>query len=338
MRRRRTLAATTIAALLLSSLAGCSKKKDPDQETPATPTGAISQNNPGGDSDTSFDYIILGGYFLREDANLTIYVSDNGWYVNGVLFPKDSTSPLILTGPLTYQAELDLVYSQGGDELTFTFAKNSMTIKVNKGSAYTAFEGSYQRTEQTAAESSSVSPAKGSALALIGGIAAAHYMAKAEGIPACTIDLYGASFDNAYMAKFLLAYADLFLASDAVPVPEISTSYLFYTFTEADLNNLLLAATAGTFGIGSFDPSGSDIVLKDGSYYIPCRGSYAGGLATSYTNADPDVISEHLLLEAAISKIDGTRYDIEMTLSTSESTEAGAAGVRLNSVTYKLAE
>lgn len=338
MIRRRTLAATTIAALLLSSLAGCSKEKEPDQENPLTPTGSISQNNPGDNSDTSFDYIILGGYFLREDANFTIYISDNGWHVNGVLFPKNSTSPLILTGPLTYQEELDLIYSENGDELTFTFAKNSMTVKVNKGSTYTAFEGSYQRTEQTAAENSSVSPAKGSTLALIGGIAAAHYMAKAEGIPACTIDLYGASFDNAYMAKFLIAYADLFLASDAVPVPEISTDYLFYTIKKADLNNLLLAATAGTFGIDSFDPSGSDIVLKDGSYYIPCRGSYGGGLATSYTNANPDVIPERLLLEAVVSKIDGTRYDIEMTLSTSESTEAGAAGIRLDSVTYKVLE
>ena len=206
------LATTALAALLLSSLTACSKEGENQKEPTITPTGSAGQNNPDGDLDASFDYVILGGYFIRDDANFTIYISDNGWHVNGALFQKGSSSPLILTGPLTYTEGLDLTYSKDGEELTFTFAKNSMTIKVNKGTTYTAFEGSYTRAEQTPAESSSVSPKSGSLLELIGRIAATHYMAKAEGIPECTVDISTGSYDNAYMTKFVLTYADLFLA------------------------------------------------------------------------------------------------------------------------------
>ncbi len=337
IRMRRMLATTALAALLLSSLTACSKEGENGKEPSGTitPTGSAGQNNPD-DPETSFDYVILGGYFVRDDANFTIYISDNGWHVNGALFQKGSSSPLILTGPLTYTEGLDLTYSKDGEELTFTFAKNSMEIKVNKGTAYTAFAGTYTRTEQTPAESPSVSPKSGSTLELIGRIAATHYMAKAEGIPECTVDISTGAYDNAYMTKFILAYADLFLAAEAQPVPEASAEYLCYAFPEAEFNNLLLTATAGTFGADSFDPADSGIVCKNSIYYIPCRGNYAGGLATSYTNADPDVISGHLLLEAVISKKDGTRYDIEMTLSTSENAEIGTSGIQMDSVTYRI--
>lgn len=338
IRMRRMLATTALAALLLSSLTACSKEGENGKEPSGTitPTGSAGQNNPDDGPDASFDYVILGGYFVRDDANFTIYISDNGWHVNGALFPKGSSSPLILTGPLTYTEGLDLTYSKDGEELTFTFAKNSMEIKVNKGTAYTAFAGTYTRTEQTPAESSSVSPKSGSLLELIGRIATAHYMAKAEGIPECTVDISAGSYDNTYMTKFVLTYADLFLAAEAQPVPEISADYLCYAFPEEEFNNLLLTATAGTFGANNFDPADSGIVCKNSTYYIPCRGNYAGGLATSYTNADPDAISEHLLLEAVISKKDGTRYDIEMTLTTSENENIGTSGIQMDSVTYKI--
>lgn len=334
---KRIFIITTIAALLLLSFAGCSKKNKTGNDL--TPTGSVDPNNPGNDDDpnASVDFITLGGYFSRDDANLVIFISNNGWNVNGILFPKDeNASPLILSGPLTYKEGLDLNYSKDGEEITFTFAKNSMTVKTTKGNTYTAFDGSYKREEEIVAADGSIPPKSGSTLELIGRIAVTHYMAQAEGIPACTIDLSSGSFDNAYMTEFTLKYADLFLASEAVPAPEISVDYLYYAFSETDLNNLFLTATAGKFGTNGFETAGSDIVYKDGTYYIPCYGNFAAGLATSYTAADPDVISDRLLLEAAVTKKGGGRYDMEMTLSTSENAGLGAAGIQINSVTYEL--
>ncbi|MGN1084929.1 MAG: hypothetical protein ACI4QX_07985 [Lachnospiraceae bacterium] len=336
---KRFFATTAITALLVASLSGCSKEKNPGENNTDAPTGTVNQNGSEDNSDINAEYITLGGYFLRDNANLTIFISDSQWRVNGILFPEETgAAPLILSSTLTYTEGLDLVYSENGEEMTFTFAANSMTIQAKEGDTYAAFAGTYRRVDEPVAEAGTVSPKSGSTLELLGRIAATHYMAKTEGIPACTFDIAANSFDNNYMVKFVLAYADLFLSAEALPLPEISDRYLCYAFPEEELNKLLLTATAGTFDTADFDTANTDIVYKEGIYYVPCYGNYACGLATSYTGADPEVISERLLLEAVISKMDGTRYDIEMTLSTSENTAIDTVGIQINSVTYEMSE
>ena len=119
-------------------------------------------------------------------------------------------------------------------------------------------------------------------------------------------------------------------------MPEVSDKYLCYQFASKDLNNLLLAATAGKFGVADLSLTGSDIELKDGSYYVPCPGAYAGGVASHYTDEDPTKLTDTLVLEASAVKIDGTRYDLEMTISSSANKALTATGVQINTVTYKI--
>lgn len=335
---KRFLALVAISTLLFTAGA-CSKDKagDDTQATPSVTGNAGGTLSPEDLEGSDVGFIALGGYFTGENTNLSVFISDSSLYVNAIHFSDNGAAPLILTGPLTYtEGTTDLVYEEGNDKLTFTFATDSVTVTVNKGSTYADFAGKFARTTDTVAETGSVVPKSGSALESVGRIALTLYLANAEGSASYSYDAAAAASDNAAMLKFISLYADLFLTGAAEPVPEVSDKYLCYGFAADDLNNLLLAATAGKFSVKELSVADSDIVLKDDTYYVPCPGTYAGGIASNYTEDNPEVIAENLLLEGSVVKTDGTRYDLEMILSTSSNKAAGTAGVQIDSATYKI--
>lgn len=337
---KRLFALLAIFTLLLTTAVACSKK---DPEAPnTTPSANEKEETITLEELNSFkndpDYIALGGFFFRDDTNLSFFISGSRLYVNGIMFPDDTKTPLVLTGPLTFTEETAFVYEQGDDKLTFTFAPEHVDIKVDKGSTYTPFAGKFDRTSREVYDTGSIVPKSGSALEYVGRIALAHYMVSAEGTPTYSFNATTASFNNATMLKFISLYADLFLANEAEPMPEVSDKYLCYKFASEDLNKLLLAATAGKFGVTDLSVANSDIVLKDNVYCVPCPGTYAGGVASNYTDEDPKEINENLLLEAGVVKMDGTRYDLEMIISTSANEALTATGVQIDTVTYKIVE
>lgn len=338
---KRLFALLTIFTLLFTTAVAC-KKDNPDNPDATPSVSEDDENTITLDELNSFKndpgYIALGGFFSRDDTNLSFFISGSRLYVNGIMFPDGASSPLVLTGPLTFTEETSFVYEQGDDKITFTFAPEHVDIKIDKGTTYTPFAGKFDRTSREVAETGSIVPKSGSALEYVGRIALAHYMTIAEGTPSYSFSTATASFDNATMVKFISLYADLFLTVSAEPMPEVSDKYLCYKFSSEELNNLLLAATAGKFGVANLSVDGSDIVLKDGAYCVPCRGVYAGGVASNFTDEDPETINENLVLEAGVVKMDGTRYDLEMTISSSANEAFTVTGVQIDSVTYKTVE
>lgn len=334
---KRLFALLAILTLLLTTAVGCSKN-NPDTPDTTPSVSNDEENTITLEELNSFlndpDYIALGGFFSREDTNLSFFISGSSLYVNGIMFQDGSASPLVLTGPLTFTEETSFVYEQDGNKLTFTFAPEHVDITVDKGDTYTPFAGKFDRTSREVADTGSVVPKSGSALEYIGRIALAYYVLNVENA-SYSFDAATASFDNATMAKFICLYADMFLANSAEPMPEVSDKYLCYKFTSEDLDKLLLAATAGNFGIANLSVADSNIVQKDDAYYVPCPGSYAGGVASNFTDDDPQEIAENLVLEAGVVTLDGIRFDLEMTLSTSANEALTATGVQINSVTYK---
>lgn len=345
--KKRILAVATISVLLLTAFAAC-KKDDPTPDTPdATPTTAVSDNS--GDStetvtqapeetETIIETIAFGGDFSRENGNLSFYIADGGWKVTGYHYGEDAAAgPIIINGATTMGTDGPVfLYSDEENEVSFTFAAKSLTVAVTKGSAYKVFEGTYQRMEQTAPAPEILSPERGSSLELLGRIALTHYMVKAEGLPECMINLSETTFDNAYMNDFLVAYGNLFLSTEVTIVPEISETSLVCGISKDALNDLLLTVSGGSFDVASFDGSAKNIVAKDDMYYIPCDGSYAGGLTVEKT--DLELVSDALLINGIAAKNDGTRYDVAMSLTTVADSSAGSAGVRTNTVIYKLAQ
>ncbi len=334
---KRLLSLFAIFTLLLTTVVACSKKDADNPNT--TPSANEEEQTITLEELNSFkndpDYIALGGFFSRDDTNLSFFISGSRLYVNGIMFPDGATSPLVLTGPLTFTKGTDFVYEQDSDKITFTFAPEHVDIKVDKGNTYTPFAGKFDRTSREVAETGSIVPKSGSALEYVGRIALAHYMANAEGNASYSFNASTASFDNAAMLKFISLYADLFLANSAEPMPDVSNKYLCYKFASEDLNNLLLAATAGKFGVADLSVTDSDIVLKDEFYCVPCPGTYAGGVASNFTDEDPKEINANLVLEAGVVKMDGTRYDLEMTITSSANEALTVTGVQIDSVTYK---
>lgn len=334
---KRLLTITAVATLLLTSFAACSKDKEKDNDTQTTPAVTQQPGVSSNDNDLTMEsdgYISLGGYFTKGNTNLVIYISDSGWNINGVTYSDGADTPLILNGSLTYNEPLDLVYAADGQELTFTFAEDSVTAVVNKGDTYKAFAGTYKRQTNTVAESESVVPKNGSVLETLGRIAVTYYVTAADGASSYTFDAASATFDNAFMTDFIVNYTNLFLSGNVNVYPEISTDYLCTTFEAAALDALLQNASAGTFTAKDLNLTGSEIVLKDNIYYVPCRGLYAGGVTSSYTDDNPASIAETLILEGTVVASDGTRSDFEMTLKTSANAKAGATGIQIDSVNY----
>lgn len=335
---KRFFATVTVITLLAASFAGCSKDKKKEKNPNGTPT--VSAPNSKDDLAMDGNYVVLGGYFSNDNTNISIFISDGGWQINGVFFPQDNSEPVILSGPLTYNQGTDLVYSKDNDQVTFSFTETDMKVTVDKGTAYTGFSGTYKRSGTTVniPESSTVSPASGSTLELLGRVAATHYILNNEATPALFLDIASSSFTNEYMINYIVTYADTFLSNEAKPVPDVSTQYLCYGFSEEELNSILLTATAGAYNTSKLSLADSEITIKDGVYYAPCRGTYAGGLATGYTDDNPEKINTQLLLEGAVAKMDGTRYDFTMTLTTSENSAIGASGIQIDSVDYDVAK
>jgi len=329
MKMKRILSLLLISTLALTSFAACSKKKTGDKSSdstgnPTTTKAPVSQEQSS--------YIALGGYYRNDNVSMNIYLTTEGWKISGVS-SKGAGSPLvILSGSLTHKEGTELVYTNGGDEVSFVFAEKSMTVKVNKGTTYSDFAGTYARQTETTAEKESISPKSGSTLELLGQVALTHYVTKCDGVEAATVTISEINLDSASMVKFLVAYADLFLVNDADLYPEISDKHLSVALTKDQVAAILSTATDGAFSVDKLDVSGSDIVVKDGTYYLPCFGQYAGGIATRYTEADPAEIPAQLVLDAGVNKIDGTNYYMDMTLSTV--TKDGI--VHINSVSYKI--
>ncbi|MBQ9766574.1 MAG: hypothetical protein IJW37_00525 [Lachnospiraceae bacterium] len=347
---KRFLVTTAIATLMLTAFAGCSKEKEQEQGTEATPTPSVTLDLEQGEVDletilgenvTGESQIIsLGGSFSNDNASLTVYLSDTGWNVSGIRFPEEAgDSSLLLSGPLTYQEPVDLVYEENGDKLTFTFASDSMTITVNEGTTYTSFAGEYERMANTTVpESETVVPKTGSVLESLGRTAAAYYMTTMGDSASFTLDPSTITFDNAFALRYVGAYTNLFLASHANLYTEIAGDCLYYAFAETDLNNVLLVASAGKFGVANLSVDGSDIVLKDDVYYVPCRGEYAGGIAVDSDDANKEDLGDTVFVEAVIVKTDSSRSDIDMTISVSANAAAGTTGLQIDSVLYSTGE
>ena len=345
--KKRILALATVSVLLVTAFAAC-KKEDKNDIPEATPTTAVSEGNTDDSSDdkdltvdkndTIIETIAFGGDFARDKGSLSFYIADGGWKVTGYHYGDDmAAGPIVLNGATTMGTDGPVfLYSDEENEVSFTFAAKSLTVAVTKGTAYKAFEGTFDRMEQTAPAPEILSPERGSSLELLGRIALTHYMTKAEGLPECMINLSETTLDNAYMTDFLVAYANLFLSTEVTIVPEISETSLVCGISKEALNDLLLTASAGSFDVSAFDGSAKNIVAKDDMYYIPCDGSFAGGLTVE--KANPELVSDALVINGVVAKNDGTRYDITMTLATSADSAAGTAGVRVNTVTYKQAQ
>lgn len=341
--KKRILALATVSVLLLTAFAAC-KKEDKNDIPEATPTTAVSEDNTDDKdltvdtNDTTIETIAFGGDFARDKGNLSFYIADGGWKVTGYHYGDDMTaSPVVLNGATTMGTDGPVfLYSDDENEVSFTFAAKSLTVAVTKGTAYKAFEGTFQRVVHTTPAPEILSPEKGSSLELLGRIALTHYMVKAEALPECMINLSETTFDNTYMTDFLVAYGNLFLSTEATLVPEVSETSLVCGISKDALNDLFLTASAGAFDVSAFDGSAKNIVTKDDMYYIPCDGSFAGGLTVE--KADQELVSDALVINGVVAKNDGTRYDITMTLATAADAASGTAGVRMNTVTYKLAQ
>lgn len=331
MKMKRFVALLLIATMAMTSFAACSKKKSGDKSTNTTGRPVATGKPSSGDLSS---YISLGGYFRNDNVSMNIYLTTEGWKISGVSSKGAGTPLVILSGDLTHKEGTELVYTKDSDEVSFVFDEKSMTVKVNKGTTYSDFAGTYKRLAEETAEKESVSPKSGSTLELLGRVALTHYVTKCDGYPKATVTISEINLDSASMVKFLVAYADLFLVNDADVYPEVSDKHLTVTLTKDQVASILSVATDGAFSVEKLDVSGSDIVIKDDTYYIPCFGKYAGGIATRYTEADPAEIPAQLILDAGVNKIDGTNYYMDMTLSTV--TKDGT--VHLGSVSYKVKE
>lgn len=341
--KKRILALVTVSVLLVTAFAACKKedKKDIPEATPtATPSasGNDSQNNSSKNNNPSIGKelvnIPLGGTFLRDDASVSFYIANGTWNVAAYHFADGTTtSPTILTGTTTLGNGPEFLYADDANAVSFAFAQHSLTVTITRGTDYKDFEGTYPRITQEAPENGTVSPERGSSLELLGRIALTHYMINADGLPECMIDLAATTYDNTYMIKFLLAYTDLFLSSEADLYTEIGENFVGCSVSKETLNELFLTASAGTFDVSAFDGSAENIIAKDDMYYIPCNGAFSGGLSVEST--DVELVSDALVINGSVTKADGTRYNLAMTLSTSADTASGAVGVQITSAKYK---
>ncbi len=327
-----------LCTLLLVSLCGCSKKTSDEPDKTPTPA-AGSENSSSGDvsqenTDQSEGAIFFGGSFAGDNTYMTFGIADGSWTVTAYYFSKGSSPAVYWNGPITFKENADFVYDDGENELTITFANDSVTIKVNKGTDYSVFAGTFKRSESSSSDSTVLSPHSGSPLEVLGRIALTHYMVIGDGALECSVSLTASDFNAEYMESFILAYADLFLVSEAEPMPEVSDRYLCYAFTKEALNELLLNASAGKFSVDKLDLSSGEIKEEDDLYYVPCRGSYSGGLVVE--SLTPALVSDALKIQGGVAKLGGVSYDVEMTLSTKEDKNNTVTGVTIDSISYKM--
>ena len=135
--------------------------------------------------------------------------------VNSVDHELSVLSLAVADSNLDVKEGAELIYSDDANELSFVFTNGSMTVKANKGSDYSAFEGFYERKEQAISTEEAIAPKDGSALELLGRTALTYYMLEADGLLDCMIQPSLIEYNNKFMVDFLLAYTDLFLVSKA---------------------------------------------------------------------------------------------------------------------------
>lgn len=324
---KRILALMAIFTLLIATTAGCSKKRGSDADN--TPTGSVSDNaSVTKDPTTS---IVFGGTYTKDDIRLTFGIADGSWTVFGFLPSKEN--PLVLNGSITPKELPSFSFTEGDNILTFTFGQDSVKADVNMGTKYSAFAGTYKRIADSAPSDPSVVPEKNSALEQLGRIALAFYVATAKGASELGVDISASSYNTEYMQNIVLAYTDLFLADDADLLPEIFDDTLCYAYTKDELDSLLRNASFGKFTLADFKPDSNKIRQQDGKYYVPCRGTYAGGL----TVADKNVTATAgtLVISGKVVEASGSLYNVEMTLTTVESTDKNTADILIQSILFK---
>lgn len=337
--KKRIFALSTILVTLTFAFAACRKESRNDkQNTPPTPTGSVEISLDKLLTTTpSPDTIILGGYFDRENINISIYYTDT-WHINGIYYTDSASASKFLSGALSHKGGAELTYIDGSNELSFVFTNGSMTIKSNKGNDYSVFEGYYERKEQAISTEEAISPKSGSTLEFIGRTALTYYLLEADGLLDCMIQPGQIEYNNNLMTNFLLIYTDLFLVSKAEFSENISDRYLCYGFSEDELGRLLSVASNGNFDLHDLNLTDSNIIYNDNTYYVPCYGNFAGGISSRYTSEDPDTIPKQLILDGAITKKDDTMYNIVMTLTTSNDTPLEAIDVNIESIQYKVSK
>lgn len=329
---KRFLTIATVSVLLLTSFAACSKKENKEEENVPTLTSAASENNTPTTTPVP-EVITMGGAFARENAYLSFGIVESSWKVSGYYFPEEEgAEPLVLSGLADFEGKAELSYTDDNNSLTFIFDVDSVKVTVDKGTDYAVFAGTYDRIEDESSTTIILTPEQDSEAEILGRIALTHYMVNAENTEG-VVDIATLKFDSAYMEKFLLAYADLFLVDKADFLPEVSDKYLCYTYTKDALDDLLLTVTSGAFDTAQLNITDSGIVSKDGNYYIPCQGKIAGGLTVSSENQN--AASGSISLGGVVAKPDGTRYDLTLTISTKENSSAGSVGIQITSVDYK---
>ncbi len=331
---KRILALMAIFTLLITTAVACSKKKTDSNATPTNQVSDSTQDSESSADDTpiKLESIMFGGDFTRDNAHLSFGIADGAWTVSGYYLTDDNASPLLLSGTITSDELPVFTLSEADNELSFTFATDSVIVEVKKGTKYTDFAGSYKRTNGTNNSTDFIAPEHGSTLEFLGRIALAHYVVGAEDSLEIGIDLSASSFDTKYMEKVVLAYTDMFLIYQAEAHPDIFDKYLCYSFTKDEFNRLLQEASFAKFTVDDFQLEKSVFKYQDGNYYVPCYGSNAGGL--TIPEAKQELVSDALVINGVVSKANGTRLNVEMTLTT-KSSNKGLLDVLVESVNYK---
>lgn len=337
---KRFFATLTVTTLLLFSLAGCSKKT-PGNSQDTTPTAAVTQEAdptpttaPSEEFETSTEFISFGGYFTKEDASVSIYLDLGEWKFDAAYYSAESNSSAVLSGVLDYEGLTDFKYSDEENELSFVYGKDCITIQTLKGTAYTGLNGTYTLVPVSAPEES-VSPEKATAKELLGRIALTYYASLTDREEDCTIEFADAFYDNQFMNNFVTAYTDFFLLSQAELYPDLKERTPYYVFSKDALNDLLLTASAGTFGIDKFSPTEDGIVYKDDMYYVPCTAQLYGEISVATPEEGTTLADNQILYEGYFSISHDLYYDLEITLTTSENKAAGAAGVQIDTAVFK---
>lgn len=339
---KRFFATLTVTTLLLFSLAGCSKKTPgSSQDTTPTPTAAVTQEAdptptaaPDEEFEASMDFISFGGYFIKDDASVSIYLDQGEWKFDAAYYSADSDSSAVLSGVLAYEGLTDFKYSDAENELSFVYGKDCITIQALKGTAYTGLNGTYTLVPVIAPDET-VSPEEATAKELLGRIALTYYASLTDREEECTIEFMDAVYENQFMNDFVTAYTDFFLLSKAEMYPDFKERTPYYAFSKDALNDLLLTASAGTFGIDKFTPTEDGIIYKDDVYYVPCTAQLYGEVSVAAPEEGTTLPENQILLDGYFSISHDLRYDLEITLTTSENSAAGAAGIQIDTAVIK---
>jgi len=331
---KRFFATLTVTTLALLSLAGCSKKTPGNsQDTTPTPTASVTsdaQTTPSVEIDEdSTQYINFGGTFVKDNANLSIYIGESGWEIVGVSIPAEKDSPS-LVGLLTYTEGTTFVYSDNDNEVALTYRVAGLDITVTKGSTYKGFEGAYTRVEESGFITPPA-PEETTKQELLGRIALTHYALHPLDVEKYNLDFSAADLDNDYLNNLVLTYTDMFLLRGADIYPELSETTPYYPMSKDSLNDLLLTATAGKVDLGGFTATNT-IICKDDIYYIPCQCRTYGEITVNTQEASENTIS----LDASLSIAKEDSVDLKITLTTSENASAGSTAMQINTATFEV--